>query len=68
MPKISGLSVERLPPTGLEMEWTEAYIQIWESQFNSQKSMLNLGSLSFEERPFLGRYFGSFEFLGDVRS
>ena len=24
--------------------------------------MLNLGSLSFEERPFLGRYLGSFEF------
>ena len=68
MPKISGLSVERLPPTGLEMEWTESYIQIWESQFNSQKSMLNLGSLSFEDRPFLGRYFGSLEFLGDVRS
>jgi len=68
MPKSPDFSVERLPPPGLEMEWTGSNIQIWESQFNSQKSMLNLGSLSFEERPFWGRCLGSVEFRGDVRS
>ena len=68
MPKISGLfSRETNPSPSRDGMDGIQYPNVGKPILCSQKLTLNLGSLSFEERPFSDRCLRSLEFQGDVR-